>query len=76
MSTSTLPTPAFGHTLFAEASRFLAAMFTAPKATAPINPEPIAAIAAPARSIWNLYRMSAGTDSVNPELFVHHIVQD
>jgi hypothetical protein len=76
LSTSTLPAPAPGHTLLAAASRFLAAMFTAPTATAPIKPEPVAAIAAPARSLWNLYRMSAGIDSVNPQLFVHHIAQD
>jgi hypothetical protein len=63
MSTSTAIVPA-GHSLFAEASRFLAAMFAAPDVKPPGN------------GGLALLRMSAGLNSVDPALFVERIVQD
>ena len=64
MSTSTATFPAPGHSLFAEASRFLAAMFAAPA----VKPSGSGALA--------LLRMSAGLNAVDPALFVQRIVQD
>jgi hypothetical protein len=79
MTTSTATLPVHGHSLFAAASKFLAALFAAPKAPAQVKPATAkAVVAAPAAgvNIWKLYRMSAGMDSVNPELFIDRIVQD
>ncbi|MES2757128.1 MAG: hypothetical protein V4693_07115 [Pseudomonadota bacterium] len=78
MSTSTANLPVHGHSLFAAASKFLSAMFAAPKAPAKVKlVKPAAAPAAAAvvaaadagPNLWKLYRMSAAMDSVNPELF-------
>jgi hypothetical protein len=75
MSTFTATLPVLGHSLFAEASRFFAAMRAAPKASAT---KAHAAVATPptGSGVWKLYRMSAGMDSVNPALFIDRIVQD
>lgn len=63
MSTSTATSPS-GHSVFAEASRFLAAMFAAPDVKPPGN------------GCLALLRMSAGLNSIDPALFVERIVQD
>lgn len=79
MSTTTATLPVHGHSLFAAASKFFTAMFTAPKAPAKVKlAKPAAAVVALADAgpnLWKLYRMSAGMDSVNPDLF-DRTVQD
>lgn len=74
MSTTTANLPVHGHSLFAAASKFLSAMFAAPKAPAKVKLAKPAAAAVMTTgdtgpNLWKLYRMSAAMDSVNPELF-------
>lgn len=85
MSTTTATLPVHGHSLFAAASKLVAALFAAPKATARVKPAPAPAVVAATAvaastdtgpSLWRLYRMSAGMDSVNPKLFNNRNVQD
>jgi hypothetical protein len=78
MSTITATRPVHGHSLFAAASKFFTTMFSAPKAPATVKlVKPAAAAAAvdTGPNLWKLYRMSAGMDSVNPDLFIDRIVQ-
>lgn len=78
MSKSTATFPVLGHSLIADVSRLLAALFAAlkPKAEAKAEAKAVAAPPSPDSPLWNLYRMSASMDSVDPALFVNRIVQD
>ncbi len=72
MSTFTATLPVLGHSLFAEVTRFFAAMFAAP----PTNANAAVATPSSGSGIWKLYRMIGGMDSVDPALFIDRIVQD
>jgi hypothetical protein len=66
MTTLTAPLP--GHSLVAEISRFVNALFASDaSAKAGTNAKD---------DLWKLYRMSAGMDSVNPDLLAERIVLD
>lgn len=78
MSTTTATLPVHGHSLFAAASKFFTAMFSAPKAPAKVKLAKPAVVASAdaGPNLWKLYRMSAGMDSVNPDLFTDRTVRD
>ncbi|MDB5936076.1 MAG: hypothetical protein JWQ01_3420 [Massilia sp.] len=68
MTTSTASLPAHGPSLIAAAVKLITAFFPAPTAKP--------AAGASGSTMLNLLRMSAGMNSVNPELFADRIVQD
>jgi hypothetical protein len=65
---STLAATLPRHSLFDELSRFVSALFA--------SEAPAAAKSSAKDDLWKLYRMSAGMDSVNPELLAERIVLD
>jgi hypothetical protein len=76
MSTFTATLPVLGHSLSTGVTKFFAALFTAPKATAATKAKAAAATPPPGAGVWKLYRMIGGMDSVHPALFIDRIVQD